>query len=226
MKKTTLLVSEFLIGSGMLLGGTSPALSQSTGFYVKGDVGGNITMDADLKEFFGPVAPGSKVKFDPGFRAGLTGGYQFIDWFAGEVEVGYMENRIDSITGADRVHDAWFGNVPFLVNGKLQYPNSSPLTPYIGAGVGFSEAFISVGQIAIGGTSLHGDMNDIVFAWQAFAGLRYKLNDRMGLSFEYRYFAADGASWQVDFTQGTASDTMRLGHTQTHAISVAFDFRF
>ena len=33
-------------------------------------------------------------------------------------------------------------------------------------------------------------------------------------------------SGQVDFTQGTASDTMRLGHTQTHAISVAFDFRF
>jgi OOP family OmpA-OmpF porin len=226
MKKTTLLVSEFLIGGGMLLAGISPALSQSTGFYVKGDVGGNITQDADLKEFFGPVAPGSKVKFDPGFRAGLTGGYQFIDWFAAEVEVGYMENRIDSITGADRVHDAWFGNVPFLVNGKFQYPNSSPLTPYIGAGVGFSEAFISVGQIAIGGTSLHGDINDTVFAWQGFAGLRYRLNDRMGLSLEYRYFAADGANWQADFTQGTASDRMRMGHSQTHAISVAFDFRF
>jgi OOP family OmpA-OmpF porin len=226
MKRTILLASEFLIGSGMLLAGTSPALSQSTGFYVKADIGGNITQDTDLREFFGPVAPGSKVKFDPGLRAGLTGGYQFVDWFAGEVEVGYMENRINSITGADRVHDAWFANVPFLLNGKLQYPNSSPITPYIGAGVGFSEAIINVGRIDIAGTSLHGDINDTVFAWQAFAGLRYKLNNQMGLSLEYRYFTADGASWQADFTQGTASDTMRLGRTKTHAISVAFDFRF
>lgn len=212
--------------TGTLLTAALPALGQSTGFYVKGDLGGNITQDADLKEFFGPVAPGTKVKFDPGFRAGLTGGYQFIDWFAGEVEVGYMENRIDSITGADRVHNAWFGNVPFLLNGKLQYPNSSPLTPYIGAGVGFSEALISVDHIDLGETSLHGSMNDTVFAWQGFAGLRYRINDRMGVSVEYRYFAADGASWQADFTQGTASDTLRMGRTQTHAVSLAFDFRF
>jgi len=227
MKQTIPFPSKVVICSTMVLAaGTLSGLSQNTRFYVKADVGGNITQDADLKEFFGPVAPGSKVKLDPGFRAGLTGGYQLTDWFAGEVEVGYLENRIDSITGADRIHNAWFGNVPFLVNGKLQYPNRSPLTPYIGAGVGFSEAIIDVGRINIAGTSLHGDLNDTVFAYQAFAGLRYSLNDRMGLSVEYRYFAADGANWQADFTSGTASDTMRMGRTQTHAVSFAFDFRF
>ena len=210
----------------LIVAGSLPAFGQSTGFYVKADVGGNITQDTNLREFFGPVAPGTKVKFDPGFRAGLAGGYQLTDWFAPEVEVGFLENRIDSITGADRVHNAWFANVPFLVNGKLQYPNSSPLTPYIGAGVGFSESIIDVGRIDLGGTSLHGNISDTVFAWQAFAGLRYRFNDSMGLSVEYRYFAADGASWQADFTSGTASDTMRMGRTKTHAISLAFDFRF
>ncbi len=203
-----------------------PAVSQAAGFYVKADAGGTITQNADLNEFFGPVAPGTKVKFDPGFRAGITGGYQFTDWFAGEAELGFLENRIDSINGADRVHDAWFANVPFLVNGKLQYPNSSPLTPYIGAGVGFSEAIIDVGRVDIGGTSFHGSINDTVFAYQAFVGLRYKLNERMGLSIEYRYFAADAASWQADFTSGTATDTMRMGHPRTQAISAAFDYRF
>ena len=211
---------------GSFLAAALPALSQNTGFYMKADLGGNITQDADLKEFFGPVAPGSKVKFDPGVRAGLTGGYQFVNWFAAEAEVGYLENRIDSITGADRVHNAWFGNVPFLVNGKLQYPNSSRFTPYLGAGIGFSEALIDVGRIDLNGTSVHGNLNDTVFAWQGFAGLRYTLNERMGLSLEYRYFAAEGASWQADFTQGTATDTLRMGRTQTHAISLAFDFRF
>lgn len=214
------------LACALIVVGTLPVFGQSTGFYVKADVGGNITQDANLREFFGPVAPGTKVKFDPGFRAGLAGGYQLTDWFAPEVEVGFLENRIDSITGADRVHNTWFANVPFLVNGKLQYPNSSPLTPYVGAGVGFSESIIDVGRIDLGGTSLHGDISDTVFAWQAFAGLRYRFNDSMGLSVEYRYFAADGASWQADFTSGTAGDTMRMGRTKTHAISLAFDFRF
>ncbi len=226
MKRTISLSPKIVICSTLLAVCSVPAWSQSTGFYVKADLGGNLTQDTDLKEFFGPVAPGTKVKFDPGFRGGLTGGYQVTDWFAGEVEVGFLENQINSITGADRIRDAWFANVPFLVNGKLQYPNASPLTPYLGAGVGFSEAIIDVGRIDLGGTSLHGNIADTVFAYQAFAGLRYKLNDRMGLSLEYRYFAAGAANWQADFTSGTASDTMRMGRTHTHAISAAFDFRF
>ena len=224
--KKTISFSQVVLCSLLLAGATCPALGQGNQFYVKTDLGGNITQNADLREFFGPVAPGSKVKFDPGFRAGLGAGYNFTEWFAAEAEVGFMENRIDSITGADRVHDSWFANVPFLVNGKLQYPNSSPLTPYIGAGVGFSEALLSVGRIELNGTSLHGDISDTVFAWQAFGGLRYKINERMGLSVEYRYFAADGASWRADFTFGTPSDTLRMGRTQTHAISLAFDYHF
>ena len=217
---------KFLTVSSLVLLCTLPVLGQSSKFYAKVDLGGNITQDARLTEFFGPVAPDSKVKFDPGLRAGVAGGYQLTDWFAPEVEIGFVENKIDSITGADRVHDAWFSNVPFLVNGKFQYPNSSPLTPYAGAGVGFSEALLSVGQIDLNGTSVHGDISDTVFAWQAFAGLRYRINDQMGVSLEYRYFHADGASWQADFTSDTPSDTLRMGHTQTHAISVAFEFRF
>jgi len=224
--KMTVACPNLLLVPCTLLVCALPVVGQSSRFYVKADVGGNITQDTSLTEFFGPVAPNTKVKFDPGFRAGIAGGYQLCDWFAPEVEVGFMENKIDSITGADRVHNSYFANVPFLVNGKLQYPNSSPLTPYAGAGVGFSEALLSVDHIDLGGTSLHGDMNEAVFAWQAFAGLRYRINDQMGLSVEYRYFQADGASFQAEFTSGTASDTLRMGRTQTHAISLAFDFRF
>jgi opacity protein-like surface antigen len=224
--KMTLACPKILFVSSTLLACALPVFGQSSCFYVKGDLGGTINQDTSLTEFFGPVAPGTKVKFDPGFRAGIAGGYQLCEWFAPEVEVGFMENKIDSITGADRVHNSYFANVPFLVNGKLQYPNSSPVTPYAGAGVGFSEALLSVDQIDLGGTSLHGDMSATVFAWQAFGGLRFRINDVMGLSVEYRYFRADPASWQADSTFGTASDTLRMGRTVTHVISLAFDYRF
>jgi len=143
-----------------------------------------------------------------------------------------MGNNIKSITGATRVHDAMIGNVPFLVNGKLQYPmGRCPVTPYIGAGVGFSETFFDVDKLEFRDASgdiygLSGSDSDTVFAWQAFAGLRYALNEHMGLSVEYRYFQAESPSWQADFTYGTGSDVMKFGRTQTHAFSLVFDFRF
>ncbi len=228
MRRIVIAGSPLVCVSWLTLAAAVSASAQGPGFYFKTDLGGNVTRDAYLTEFFGPVAPGTKVSFDPGFRAGLTGGYQVTDWFGAEGEVGFLENRINAITGggAYDVHNAWFANVPFLVNARLQYPNSTPLTPYIGAGVGFSEALIDVDRISLNGTSLHGSLADTVFAYQAFGGLRYRLNERMGLSVEYRYFAADGATWEADVTSGTASDVMRMGHTQAHVVSLAFDLHF
>jgi outer membrane immunogenic protein len=226
MKKTIRISGLHGAAVALIFGSTVGALSQERGFYVKADAGGNITQDADLKEFFGPVAPDSKVKFDAGPRFAVAGGYQFTSWFALEGEVGFMDNKLDSITDASRVHDAWFINVPFLVNGKFQWPNRTPFTPYIGAGVGFSEVILDVDEISLGGTSLHGNTSDTVFAYQAFAGLRYRINERMGLSVEYHYLGADGAEWHADSTSGTISDRMKFGSTQTHSLSLAFDFRF
>jgi hypothetical protein len=84
---------------------SSPACAQDTGFYVKADVGGGVTMDTDLNAFFGPVAPGSKVTFDPGLRYGLAAGYQFTHWFALEAEFGSMVTKIDQITDATPIVD-------------------------------------------------------------------------------------------------------------------------
>src|SRR5437588_622917 len=84
--------------------------AQPAGLYLKADVGGNVTLDTELREFFGTTTPGTKVKFDPGLRVGLAAGYQLCDWFAAEGEFGLMANRIASITGADRVDNATFSN--------------------------------------------------------------------------------------------------------------------
>src|SRR5215472_16179579 len=44
--------------------------------YVGADAGGTIPSDLNVKEFFGPVAPGTKVHLDPGFRLDFVGGFQ------------------------------------------------------------------------------------------------------------------------------------------------------
>jgi opacity protein-like surface antigen len=202
--------------------------SASYPWYLKVDLGGTITQDADLKQFFGIPTEGSKVKFDPGIRVGLAGGYNFTDWFALEAEVGGLANTINSITGATFIHDAGFINVPFLVNVKLQLPNPSIFTPYIGAGGGGSAAIIDVDNIEIGNTTFHGSASDVVFAYQGFAGIRCRINDQMGLSVEYHYFVAESPSWKTDvlFAAPPFNNTLSFGRTQTHSLSLALDFRF
>jgi opacity protein-like surface antigen len=227
--RTLLCISAFSAASLLGLG---VAAAQENGFYAKADAGGQLVQDIKLRDFFGlPLVPDSEVKLDPGVRLGLAGGYQFCPWFDLEAELGFYENRIDSVTAETRLHDSWYGNVPLLVNAKLQYPNRSPITPYIGAGAGFSETFLDIGRLSImdaqgGVTSLHGSDSDAVFAWQAIAGLRYRLNDQMGISLEYRYFWADSPSWHADLGGSTPSDRFSFGPTRAHAISLAFDFHF
>jgi opacity protein-like surface antigen len=240
---TRKLVSLIVVGGCIWTAGSShaqqePAVAPNptppdTGFfYIQGDIGGQWTHDITLNEFFGvPLTPDSKIKLDPGLRAGVSGGYQFCGFFALEGELGFMGNRINSITSATFIHDAYVANMPLLVNAKFMLPNRTIVTPFAGAGVGFSQTIIDVDNISIldtagGVTSMHGSDWDTVFAWQAFAGLKFRINDYMGVSVEYRYFAADGASWHAESFSGTPSGTMSFGRTQTHAVSAAFVFRF
>ena len=205
---------------------------EEAGFYIQGEVGGQWTHDIKLNEFFGvPLTPDSKIKLDPGLRAGVAGGYQFNDFFALEGELGFMGSHIESITSATYIHDAYYANLPFLVNARLQFPNRSIVTPFIGAGVGFSQTILDVDNISImdtqgGITTMHGSDWDTVFAWQAFAGLKFRINDYMRVSIQYHYFTADGATYNAEFAGGTPSGTISFGRAETHAVSAAFVFRF
>ncbi len=211
--------------SSLALLATLPALGQVSPWYFKADLGGNVTPDTELKEFFGPVAPGSKVEFDPGIRFGFAAGYHFTDWFAVEGEVGTFWNRIHSITDATSV-DAAYGNVPLLVNVRLEWPKADRLRPYIGGGLGGSGAILDVDHITLNNVHLSGTESAAVFAYQAFGGLRFKINDRMGLNVEYRYFATTDPEWETDVTFGTLTDDLRMGGTRTHAVSLSFDWSF
>jgi len=223
----------FRMSVGLLVGGSFLLLTPlagncgpADGLYFKADAGGNVTKDIKLLEFFGPVTPGSKVQLDPGVRFGLTAGYDICDWFGVEGEFGVYANRISAVTDATRRNDCFFENAPFLVNAKVHLPYWYRVSPYIGAGVGGSVSVLDVDHLEINGVSLHGSDGDVVFAWQALAGLRFMINKHMGVSVEYRYFQADAPSWTADETFGTATDHVKFGHAYTHSASVAFDWRF
>jgi opacity protein-like surface antigen len=195
-------------------------------FYVEADAGGAVTVNTSLQEWFGaPILPNSVVEFDPGFRLGLRGGYGVTDWFDAEVETGIMANNISFITGATET-DGSLANIPLMFNARFHCPALHKFSPYFGGGLGVSTTVLSGDNLTVAGTTLDGSVAGAVFAYQAFAGLRFAINDRMGLSIEYHYFGTTDSDMRADVTVGTASDEVRLGGTGTHTATIAFDFRF
>jgi OmpA-OmpF porin, OOP family len=208
------------------LAALSPASAEQGKFYVAADAGAAVTVDTELEEFFGvPLAPNSELTFDPGFRLGVRGGYGVTDWFDAEVETAIMVNNIDSVTGATEA-DGSLANFPLLVNARFQCPAFHRVRPYFGGGLGFSTTVLSADELIIGNTALDGTTAGTTFAYQAFAGLRIAINERMGLSLEYHYFATTDSEMEAEVTVGVPSDEIKIGGTATHTATIAFDYRF
>lgn len=193
-------------------------------FYFRADAGPAFTRDTHVREFFGPVS-GAKVKFDPGVRFSAALGYSFFDWLAAEAETGFIHNNIDSVSGWTRA-DASVSHVPFLGNVVLQCPKTSRFIPFIGGGLGMDSVLLDVDRATDGNFFLSGADSDVVFAYQAFGGVRYAFNDRMSLGLAYKYFVSDRPSYDVDdFNSGTVG-RLGLGHGETHSVSIVFKMKF
>src|SRR5262249_27915761 len=158
-----------------------------TGFFFCGGIGAGNAAKKGVEEVFGSSS-GIQVKYDPGLRIGAAGGYQFCKYFSAEVESGILYNSIKSITGSPST-DASLVNVPLLANAVFHIPLESNFVPYCGFGFGGSTSVLTIDHATIAGRQLDGDDSDFVWAAQAFAGVRYEFNDRMGVGFGYKFMA-------------------------------------
>ena len=194
------------------------AFAQNSTVYFRGGIGPALTERTDMTEFFGPTS--QRVKFDPGVRLNLAGGFQVADWATVELEMGFLGNSIKSISGSGNP-DADLVNVPFLVNGVFQFRTDSGFTPYVGVGAGFSAAVLTLDNTTINGVALDGSDSDLVFAGQFFAGFRYEFNDRMSVGAAYKFFFTGEPEWEV---QG--GGTIGFDPIRTHSLTAEFTVRF
>jgi opacity protein-like surface antigen len=200
------------------LGGDDPG----TGIYFRGGMGPALAQRTDVLEVFGPVS-GVKVKYDPGLRLSVAGGYHFCSYFSAELESGIIYNTIDSISGSPEP-DASLANVPLLCNAVFHLPLESKFTPYCGVGAGGSSSVLDINHATIAGVSLHGDDAVMVWAVQAFAGFRYEFNDHMAVGAGYKFLATGEPEW--DAISAGGSGRIRFDKARTHALLAEFTMRF
>lgn len=220
---------QIAVGLGMLgwvaLHAPPPAAAQEESRnYFRVGLGPNVMQDVDLDEFLLENVSGAKFELDPGIGIGGAVGRNFTDWFAAEFETGYYINGVDSV---NRPHsgDLAFGQVPLMVNVVFQLPTSGPLVPFVGGGAGGAVSLLYADDFTLGRTWIDGSDASVNYAYQGFAGLRYKLNERSSIVLSYKYTGIGDQSYTPDHVSYTAGD-IRLGEAQMHSILIQYMMRF
>jgi opacity protein-like surface antigen len=190
---------------------------------MKADAGVAAAKDVSLNEFLGPIPANTKISFDPGVRLGFRAGYGFTDWFAGEIETGITANNINDITGATEANGT-FAKIPLMLNGRINLPNKYRVSPYIGAGAGVASTILTANDIAVAGNAMNGSVADVVFVWQAFAGFRIALGEKTAINIGYHYLNAAPSDMRTE--DSVVTDRIRLGRSESHAVTVAFEWSF
>ena len=206
-----------IIACGLGLAGLCTSQG-AQGFYANANLGLALAQDVDLDEFI-VRTPGAELELNPGMRFSAGGGFYFNDWVSLGLETGFIFNEID---GSD--HDAYLSHVPLLANIILRYdkPNFS-LVPYVGAAIGGDLSVISLNDVrAPNGALVDGSDSDLVFAWQLFAGIRYKLTPQMSIGGGYKFYATESAKWNVENSAGD----IEVGRSYIHSFGVDFTFKF
>lgn len=139
--------------------------------YFSASGGVSITDDLDF--------PGINVSFSPGFNVGGALGYD-MGQFRAEGEIRYQSVDLDEVNGISSALSADLSALTVMVNGYYDHEiNNSPLTPYLGVGIGLVSSEFDVTGI---GTS-----DDEDFGYQFMVGLGFDVSQSAMLTAEYRF---------------------------------------
>ena len=183
-----------------------PVLAQadSAGLYIGLGGGVSLPKDSDLNR------PGfsSEANLETGWKGIGSLGYKFTNGIRSELELGYGENEVDSVSGvpAGPGKYAKFRHGSTMMNAFYDFNNLLPwsaVTPFVGLGLG--AGWLAVDSVNIPGTGV--EDRDVGFAYQAMAGLNFDLTDQLSANVGYRWFsipsvelkAQNGASVDTEF---------------------------
>lgn len=180
------------------------------GPYVSVFGGVSLPQDTDMEirptdpSLFGIAFIPATIYFDPSGVGGAAVGYQW-NSLAFEGEVAFRREQVDSERipfSPDPIPlEGHQDATTLMANVYYNFDNDSRFTPYVGAGAGV--AFLSLKAGTPGSPPI--EVDDTAAAFQAIAGLSYAMSDSASIGLEYRYFAAQRPSYEIDLGGATAT---------------------
>ncbi len=197
--------------------------------YTDIDLGGSYQQNTTLFQS-APAPTTGTATFKYGARGNLALGYNFNKSWAAEVDTGVIWNSMDSVGGVSLnqppPNNASFDTytIPFLLNLVYKVPLKGDFIPYVAVGAGGSASILSYSRDGYGYTA-----SDLVFAYQAEVGLRYRLNPNMFLGVAYQFLGMTDPTWHSVLTVGASPPTdyqFKESGFYTHTISLSFTWSF
>jgi OmpA-OmpF porin, OOP family len=217
---------------------STPAFARDDAWYL-GVEGGTMLVE-DIKFDVNGSKEAVSLDHKAGYDVDGTIGYDFGP-FRAEAEVGYRSAAVTqarstvtmpyrATSGATATSNLPAGTygyaggrssaLSFMVNGLLDFGDDDAVQGFVGGGVGVARVKNTIAYNTFADSL---DDSDTVFAWQALAGIRAPLTDRIDLSLKYRFFNADKVSL-VDVS-GRRFDTRFRSHSILGGVTFNFGER-
>lgn len=206
---------------------------------------GNLDLQGALDTLPG-FNPGDEIEFDPGVRVGLHGGYRLSDSWSVELETGVIWNSVDRLAGvgtgsrlngvspdatitASWYEDAELYQIPILANLQYDVSFAPRWSAYVAGGAGAVLGLFHLGESSsrVAGdavlevTERDADEDwDMVFGYQAKAGVRFAVSPRSDLDLSYKFLGTLGYDWELD------GDGLGTHPLRNHAVLLSYTFRF
>jgi outer membrane protein OmpA-like peptidoglycan-associated protein/outer membrane protein W len=161
------------------------AQAGDAGWYVGAGGGANWKPDADVST--------DKVDSDIGWLGLIRGGYDYGNGWRTELEAGYRNNGVDKVSGVNASGDT--RTIDAMVNVLYEFETGSMFRPYLGAGAGGAQVNFKGVSPILGSRINEGD---IVFAYQAIAGVGYNITPAVQIFAEGRFLGTDQPDFVTD----------------------------
>jgi outer membrane protein OmpA-like peptidoglycan-associated protein len=166
-----------------------------------------------------------RESFSDGFNIGARGGYEWGPWRF-EEEFRFQQNGIRSAKLGGGPNFATTGNrnaYAIMSNAIYDIPVGFVFSPHIGAGIGAVVVHDGMGIRGLGNQS---NSDDVVFGYQAIAGIRYNINPTLAFDVDYRYLAtADDPSLRIRNPVPFGIGRYTTGY-ESHSVVASLTLRF
>ncbi|NLS29326.1 Outer membrane protein [Sphingomonas sp. S2M10] len=212
---------------------STPAFARDDAWYV--GVEGGAMLVEDIHFDVGASQDAVTQNNHAGYDVGGEIGYDFGP-FRAEAEVSYRRSRVDSArssiptailfangatgtTAAGSYEEASGSTsaLSFMVNGLLDFGDDNGLQGFVGGGAGVARI---KNRLRMAGAADVLNDSDTVFAWQALAGVRAPINDKVDVSLKYRFFNAPDVKL-VDI-----GGNQWKGRYRSHSLLVGLTYNF
>ncbi len=152
--------------------------SSNAGWYANADGGASFLPNLKLKTPAGT----DKENFNTGYAYGGAVGYDNGDGMRLELDTTHQMSELDHVNHV--AADGHLQSTSLMVNGQVDLTHHTSITPYVGAGIGYQ----NIGVQAAGLSD-----SDWKPAYQAEAGLRADVSQKVSVFGEYRFSQSEAA---------------------------------